>query len=222
MIKGAQKRPITAACLDAGNGIFCAGLQLAGVNTIWANEKSGGAVETFDTYHPGVKLLNKGIADLSVIGDNLAPVDILTAGLPRRNVVRVICDDDFDEKHARFFADVVRLAGEFGDKRPPIVLLESIPCLMTDKYFGQFMRILNDLRFAGYWFCEGNCRIVKTKTGKRLFMVAASTSGFYCNDFIFPRQNNRQVPLHTTIGDLAMSCVRLLQSDSRCKDALAA
>lgn len=221
MIKRAQEPSLIAACLDAGSGVFCAGLQQAGVNVIWANEKSDGVVEAFDAYHPGVKLYNKGIADLSVVGDNLAPVDILTAGFSHRNV-RATYDDDFAEKHTRFIADVVRLAGEFGDKRPPVLLLESAPCLMTGKYYGEFFRMLNNLRFAGYWFSEQNCRIMKTKTGKRLFMVAASTCGFYCNDLIFPQQSGRQVPLHTIIGDLAISCVHFLQSDSRCKTKLAA
>lgn len=219
-------KPITAACLSAGGGAFCAGLQQAGVKTLWANENNESAVEMFDAHYPDIKLHCKAVADLSVTGDNLAPVDILTAALPRRSFAFAVRAREFDNEHARFFSDVVGLLKEFGENRPPLVLLENVPYLMTGKHYDRFARIRTDLQFAGYWFDErDNCRVIKTKTGSRLFMVAASAADFYCNGFEFPQRDNRKngnTPLHTVIQRLAQSCVNLLNSDMRCEDKQAA
>ena len=216
---------MTAACLSAGNGVFCAGLQQAGVKTLWANENNASAVEMFDAHYSDVKLHCKAVADLSVTGDNLAPVDILTASLPRRSFAFAVSNREFEDEHARFFSDVIGLLKEFGENRPPLVLLENVPYLMTNKYYGRFMRILNDLRFAGYWFREDNCRVMKTKTGSRLFMVAASVRDFSCNGFEFPQHDNRKnanTPLHTVIQRLGQSGVNFLNSDMRYEEKRAA
>ncbi|HYH63163.1 MAG TPA: DNA cytosine methyltransferase [Urbifossiella sp.] len=48
----------------------------------WANEKDHFARDTFVANFPRVRHLCKPVAELSVVSDDLEPVDVLTAGFP--------------------------------------------------------------------------------------------------------------------------------------------
>ena len=79
----AQSDQIKVGSLFAAMGGFCKAFQLAGATPVWANEKDRHAAETFKTnFKDSVRYINKPVEQLSVVGDNLEPVDILTAGFP--------------------------------------------------------------------------------------------------------------------------------------------
>ena len=192
----ARKRPLTAACLFAGMGGFCAGLQQANIKTLWANEVDEFAVATFRANYPKVRMLHKSVADLSVKGDNLAPVDILTAGFPCQSFSQAGQRRGFKDERGQFFFDIPRLLNEFGENRPPIVLLENVPYLKTGAKGAWLERVICEMRFAGYWFSRHNCHILNTmkmtdlpQRRERIYMAALSTDAFTCNEFRFPGIN---------------------------------
>lgn len=192
----ARKRPLTAACLFAGMGGFCAGLQQAGIKTLWANEIDEFAVKTFRANYPDVRMLDKSVADLSVTEDNLAPVDILTAGFPCQSFSQAGQRRGFKDERGQFFFDIPRLLNEFGENRPPIVLLENVPYLKTGERGAWLERVICEMRFAGYWFDHSNCQILNTVaiTGlpqrrERIYMAALATNAFDYNGFRFPGVN---------------------------------
>ena len=73
---------VTVGCLFAAIGGFCKAFETAGATVRWANEKDRFARDTFIANFPRVRHLHKPIEDVSVAGDRLKPVDVLTAGFP--------------------------------------------------------------------------------------------------------------------------------------------
>jgi len=73
---------ITAGCLFAAIGGFCKAFEQAGATTLWANEKDRFARDTFVANFPHVRHYHKPVQELTVAGDGLVPVDILTGGFP--------------------------------------------------------------------------------------------------------------------------------------------
>ena len=72
----------------AAIGGFCRAFQEVGATVAWANEKDSFAAETFRLNFPSVRYLQKDVLDLSVAGDKLTPVDVLTAGFVAVALVR--------------------------------------------------------------------------------------------------------------------------------------
>ena len=195
--------PVTAACLFAGMGGFCVALKAAGIKTVWANEVDTYAVATFEENHPNVRMIPGSVTDLSVKGDKLESVDILTAGFPCQSFSQAGARSGFDDKQGRgkLFFEIPRLLREFGSRRPKILIMENVPYLMWGGNGMWFETVLNEIRLAGYWFGRANCQIVNSAdTGEtpqnreRLFMVAMSTAAFGCNSFAFPNGKAADLP----------------------------
>lgn len=72
----------TVGSLFAAIGGFCKAFEQAGAAVLWANEKDRFARDTFAANFPHVRHVHKPVEDLSVKGDRLDPVDVLTAGFP--------------------------------------------------------------------------------------------------------------------------------------------
>ena len=196
-------QPVTAACLFAGMGGFCVALKEAKIQTVWANEVDLGAVGTFAENHPKVRMIPGSVADLSVKGNELEAVDILTAGFPCQSFSQAGARSGFDDKQGRgkLFFEIPRLLREFGPRRPKILLMENVPYLMWGGNGMWFETVLNEIRLAGYWFGRANCQILNSAdTGEtpqnreRLFMVAMSTADFGCNSFAFPSGKAASLP----------------------------
>ena len=201
-----NKRAMTAGCLFAGLGGFCGGLQKAGIQTLWANEKDESAVRTFLANYPKVRMVEKDVCKLSVDKDKLSPVDILTAGFPCQSFSHAGHKRGFDDERGNLFFEIIRLIREFGERKPKIILLENVPYLAHGNGGKWLQAIITKIQLAGYWFSKDNYRILKTDgiTGlpqgrERLFMVAASTDDFYCNDFAFPEAKVKLRPLASFI-----------------------
>ncbi len=195
-----------AGCLFAGMGSFCGGLKEAGIETLWANENEESAAHTFRSNHQKVRLVEKDVCDLSVRGDELEAVDILTAGFPCQSFSHAGRKLGFDDERGKLFLEIIRLITEFGQKKPKIILLENVPHLASGDGGKWLHTIITKIQLAGYWFGKTNRRILKTDelTGlpqgrERLFMVAASIDDFYCNDFIFPESKAALRPLEDFI-----------------------
>ena len=192
----------TAGFLFSGMGGFCGGFKKAGTNALWANENNQHATLTFRANYPKVRMVEKDICDLSVNADKLSPVDILTAGFPCQSFSHAGYKQGFDDERGKLFFQIIRLIKEFGENKPKILVLENVPYLANGDSGKWFQTIVTQIQLAGYWFDKNNCCLLKTdeisglpQGRERLFMVAASTDAFFCNDFSFPEADTKLRPL---------------------------
>jgi DNA (cytosine-5)-methyltransferase 1 len=193
-----DKKP-TVASLFAGIGGFCSAFENQGFQVVWANELDTFAAKTYRHNYPKTRLLNKSIADLSTIKDNLESVDVLTAGFPCQPFSVAGDKKGFNDPRGRLFFEIIRLLKEFGKNRPKILLLENVRNLLTHDNGKVFSKITDEIQSAGYWFMPHNSVVLNTRVHshipqnrERLFMVAFSWDAFDYNDFAFPEPENKQ------------------------------
>ncbi|SRR5581483_1285344 len=183
----------SVGCLFAAIGGFCRAFQEAGARILWANDIDRFAAETFRLNFPDVPYVLKPVEDLSVLGDALEPVDVLTAGFPCQPFS--VAGDKLGLKDERglLFLHIIRIIREFGARKPKILLLENVKHLKAHDKGRTFKRIQAEIQKAGYWFSEANAAILNTCTHttipqnrERIFMIAMSCDHFRTNSFLFP------------------------------------
>jgi len=186
-------KSVTVGCLFAAIGGFCRAFQEAGATVTWANEKDKFAAETFQLNFPDTRYLNKPVEDLTVRGDLLEPVDILTAGFPCQPFSVAGEKRGFKDERGMLFLHIIRIIKEFGHKKPKILLLENVKNFKTHDKGRTFKRVQTEIQKAGYWFTEASSKIINTmhqtdipQNRERIFMVALSCEHFAANNFQFP------------------------------------
>lgn len=184
---------ISVGCLFAAIGGFCKAFQQGGAQVLWVNEKDKFATETFRFNFPEVRCIEKDVENLSVHGDHLQAVDILTAGFPCQAFSIAGEKKGFKDPRGLLFLHIIRIIKEFGINKPKILLLENVKNLKTHDNGMTFKRIQTEIQKAGYWFPDTAARIMNTveytdipQNRERLFMVALSQNYFTANTFVFP------------------------------------
>lgn len=184
---------VTVGCLFAAIGGFCKAFQQKGTTILWANEKDRFAAETFSLNFPDVRYIEKPVEALSVHGDRLPTVDVLTAGFPCQAFSIAGEKRGFEDPRGLLFLHIVRLISEFGKNKPKMLLLENVKNLKAHDRGRTFKRIQREIQKAGYWFTDANARILNTadftdipQNRERVFMVAMSQAHFSANSFVFP------------------------------------
>jgi len=192
-----QKLPsngITVGCMFAAIGGFAKAFQLGGAKVLWATDKDGFASQTFALNFPNVRYLNKPVEELSVHGDSLESVDILTAGFPCQAFSLAGEKLGFKDPRGLLFLHIIRIIQELKERKPKILLLENVKNLKAHDNGKTFKRIQSEIQKAGYWFSEENSKILNTaehtnipQNRERIFMVAMCRDCFSSNDFVFPK-----------------------------------
>jgi len=182
-------------CLFAAMGGFCRAFQMQGATVLWTNEKDRFAAETFKLNFPHVRLIQKPVEGLTVHGDGLPPVDVLTAGFPCQAFSIAGEKRGFDDPRGLLFLHILRIIKEFGNNGPKVLLLENVKNLKAHDKGRTFKRIQAGIQRAGYWFSDANARILNTadytdipQNRERVFMVAMSQAHFAANSFLFPHR----------------------------------
>ena len=177
----------------AAIGGFCRAFQEAGASVLWATDKDRFAAETFGVNFPDVRYLNKPVEELSVDGDSLPAVDVLTGGFPCQAFSIAGEKRGFKDPRGLLFLHIIRILGEFGQAKPKILLLENVKNLKAHDKGRTFKRIQAEIQKAGYWFTEADASILNTcehtaipQNRERIFMVAMSCDHFPSNTFAFP------------------------------------
>lgn len=180
-------------CLFAAIGGFALAFEQVGASVAWASEKNKFATKTFKLNFPDVRCIEKDILDLTVQGDKLEPVDILTAGFPCQPFSIAGEKLGFQDERGMLFLHIVRLIREFGRAKPKMLLLENVKNLKHHDRGRTFKRIQAEVQRAGYWFTDKDARIMNTafhtdipQNRERIFMVALSCDHFPTNSFVFP------------------------------------
>lgn len=193
---------LKAGALFSGIGGFCLGFQQHGIKTVWAVEKDPHAVVTYKKNVPDVRIIERngepaGIETVTVLGDQLEPVDILHAGFPCQSFSAAGDRKGFDDPRGQLFYEIIRILKEFGDKRPSVLVLENSPNIRTGEGGSWFMELTKEIKKAGYWFRDSNCVELNAfdmtfvpQNRNRLFMVAFSTDAFRNGKFSFPEKPN--------------------------------
>ena len=186
-------RTVKVGCLFAAIGGFCRSFQEVGATVTWANEKDKFAADTFRLNYPDVLYLNKPIEELSVRGDALVPVDVLTAGFPCQPFSVAGEKLGFKDERGLLFLHIIRILKEFGQNKPKILLLENVKNFKSHDKGRTFKRVQTEIQKAGYWFTESNVKIMNTaeyttipQNRDRVFMVALNRDHFASNNFQFP------------------------------------
>lgn len=184
---------VTVGCLFAAMGGFCKAFEQAGAKTLWANEKDRFARDTFVANFPHVDHHHMPIEELTVAGDGLKPVDVITAGFPCQPFSAAGEKKGFADVRGMVFLDIIRILNEFGRHKPKILLLENVQYFRNHDSGRTFRRVQGEIQKAGYWFTDKNAAVLNTaeytaipQNRDRLFMVAYSCDHFARNSFPFP------------------------------------
>jgi DNA (cytosine-5)-methyltransferase 1 len=189
-------------------GGFCLAFAKEGFEVSWANERDRFAVETYRHNFPNTSVHHKPIEEFTVIGDDLRPVDVLTAGFPCQPFSVAGAKLGFNDERGRSFFEIMRLIREFGNERPKILLLENVPHLLHHDRGRTFNRIAHEIQAAGYWFRpKDNTMVLNTKihtnipqNRERLYMVALSWDHFRTNAFRFPEPEPETLDYRTFLN----------------------
>lgn len=188
-----ERSRIKVGCLFAAIGGFCRAFEQVGASIAWANEMDKFATQTFKLNFPSIRCIEKDVERLSVHGDSLEPVDILTAGFPCQPFSVAGEKLGFQDERGLLFLHIIRIIREFGPAKPQMLLLENVRNLTHHDKGRTFKRIQSEIQKAGYWFTEKNAQIMHTahytdipQNRERVFMVALSCDHFPANSFEFP------------------------------------
>lgn len=185
--------PVTVGCLFAAIGGFARGFIECGAEVLWANEKDNFASATFKKNLEGVRHFHKPVESLSVAGDRLPPVEVLTAGFPCQPFSIAGDKKGFQDDRGMLFMQIIRIINEFGKNKPKVLLLENVKNLRSHDGGKTFKRIQFEIQRAGYWFSDADSKILNSadfgipQNRERIFMVAASQAHFPSNPFRFSK-----------------------------------
>ena len=186
---------VTVGCLFAAIGGFARSFIECGARVLWANEKDKFATATFEENLKEVRHLHKSVEKLSVAGDALEPVEVLTAGFPCQPFSVAGEKRGFKDDRGMLFMEIVRIIKEFGKDKPKFLLLENVKNLRSHDGGRTFKRIQFEIQRAGYWFSDADAKVLNSsdfgvpQNRERVFIVAASQSHFANNPFHFPEIN---------------------------------
>lgn len=203
------RAPVTVGCLFAAIGGFARGFIECGATVLWANEKDNFATQTFKENLKNVRHFHKPVENLSVAGDRLEPVDVLTAGFPCQPFSVAGEKRGFKDERGLLFMEIIRIIKEFGKDKPKFLLLENVKNLRSHDDGRTFKRIQSEIQRAGYWFSDADAKVLNSsdfgipQNRERIFMVAASQLHFSNNPFVFPKiDSNFEGPTVRELLDL--------------------
>jgi DNA (cytosine-5)-methyltransferase 1 len=139
---------LTCASFFAGVGGIDKGFELAGFNTIFANEFDSKACVTYKANFPNVELSDKDIRDLNEKKD-IPSFDIMLAGFPCQAFSIAGYRQGFDDEKGRgnLFFELVRIIKE---KKPKVIFLENVKNLLSHDHGNTYKVIEKSLDDLGY------------------------------------------------------------------------
>jgi DNA (cytosine-5)-methyltransferase 1 len=139
---------LIAAEFFAGIGLVRAGLELAGVDVVWANDielvKHAVYASNFDGSH-------YVLGDIrGVEGESVPDVDIATASFPCVDLSLAGYRRGLDGEQSGLFFEFSRVLREMGERIPPVVMIENVSSFVSSRG-GEDLRIsIAELNNLGY------------------------------------------------------------------------
>lgn len=144
-------RKLTCASFFAGVGGIDKGFEIAGFDTIYANEIDPYPVKTYELNFP-LKVDNRDIKDIKT--DEIPDFDVMLAGFPCQAFSVAGLRKGFEDEKGRgtLFFELVRILKEkkAKGKLPEVVFLENVKNLVGHDNGNTFAVILEELNKLGY------------------------------------------------------------------------
>lgn len=131
--------------LFTGAGGLDLGFELAGFNTIWANEYDKTIWDTFEHNFPNTQLDKRNITDVN--SKDVPNVDGFIGGPPCQSWSEAGAGRGINDKRGQLFHDYIRL---LKDKQPKFFLAENVSGILHPKHAEAFSNIINEFEDAGY------------------------------------------------------------------------
>jgi DNA (cytosine-5)-methyltransferase 1 len=139
---------IQAAEFFAGMGLVRAGLELCGIQTIFANDVDEKKASLYRGNWGCRELRVADIRDLG--GDDVPTVDVATASFPCVDTSIAGDRAGLVGDQSGLVFEFVRVISEMGERAPGVVLLENVPGFLTTDGGHDFIRVISDLDELGY------------------------------------------------------------------------
>lgn len=152
-IKNINEKKLKCASFFAGVGGIDLGFELAGFQTVYANEFDSNALKTYNLNFPDIKTddrdIREVVSDLQKGIDCTGDFEILLAGFPCQAFSVAGYQEGFDDKKGRgdLFFEVMKIAKI---KQPQIIFLENVKNLTTHDHGKTFKIIKDCLVSEGY------------------------------------------------------------------------
>ena len=129
----------------SGCGGLDLGFEQAGFEVVWANDNDPAVKETYLRNHPGTYLCLKDMRELSMY--EIPECDGFIGGPPCQSWSEGGKQLGLDDERGKMFLTYIQFIQA---KQPKFFVIENVKGILSDKHFQTFMKMLDQLRNAGY------------------------------------------------------------------------
>ena len=163
---------LRAAEFFAGMGLMRAGLERAGIETVFANDIDETKATLYRDNWGDEGLFVGDIRELR--GDDVPDVDIATASFPCTDLSLAGRRRGLEGEHSGLVFDFLRILREMEGRAPHVVVIENVPGLLTANGGRDWQAVIEGLHGAGYRADGGvvNASAFLPQSRARVFVVA--------------------------------------------------
>ncbi len=190
-------KKIRICSLFAGAGGIDYAFQLAGSETVWANENDKAACATFRLNFPDVPLDERDIRVVPAC--SIPDFDILTAGFPCQPFSIVGKERGFEDQRGNLFFEITRIIDE---KNPRAIFLENVANLEKHDSGKTFSIIRQELVSRGYSFryLVADAQEYGFPQHRNRIYIVCFRNKLDAENFIFPEKKPLQIKVFDIIN----------------------
>lgn len=184
--------------LFSGAGGLDKGFELAGFETIWANEYDASIWETFKYNFPNTFLDQRSIVEVD--SSEVPEIEGLVGGPPCQSWSEAGAGRGIEDQRGQLFLDYIRI---LKDKQPKFFLAENVSGILHDKHAVAFNGILNMFEEAGYdiYYELLNANDFDVPEDRKRVIIVGFRKDLKVK-FEFPKPVEKKLVLKDAIGDL--------------------
>ena len=162
-----------AAEFFAGLGLMRAGLESAGVSTVYANDIDPTKAALYRANWGSAELVVDDIRNLC--GDDIPTVEVATASFPCVDMSLAGNLAGLDGEQSGLIVEFCRVLAEMGDRRPDAVIVENVPGFVTVNNGADYAAVIEMLTGLGYRVqpVVVNASAFVPQSRSRVFLLAA-------------------------------------------------
>lgn len=129
----------------SGCGGLDLGFEQAGFEVVWANDNDPAVSETYQLNHPNTYLCKKDMRELTM--EEIPECDGFIGGPPCQSWSEGEKQLGLDDERGKMFLTYIDF---IQSKQPKFFVIENVKGILGDKHFQTFMKMLDQLKNAGY------------------------------------------------------------------------
>ena len=129
----------------SGCGGLDLGFEQAGFEVVWANDNDPAVSETYQLNHPNTYLCKKDMRELTM--EEIPECDGFIGGPPCQSWSEGGKQLGLDDERGKMFLTYIQF---IQSKQPKFFVIENVKGILGDKHFKTFMKMLDQLKNAGY------------------------------------------------------------------------